>query len=233
MAAIEKVKIIVVGDSGVGKTSLTHLICQQQPIGNPSWTVGCSVEVKLHEYKEGTPNQRRYFIELWDVGGSQNHKNTRSVFYNPTNGIILVHDLTNRKSQQNLQKWLEEVLNRDGTSPKSKSFEDFDPEKFVGSTQIPILVVGTKFDLISEVKSNVHRRSATIAEECGAEEIFLDCRQIRSLAAGSSSSVKLSRFFDKVIERRYYSSREALSPDKRRPPPHTASLNYSKVYHND
>ncbi|XP_011330727.1 rab-like protein 3 isoform X2 [Ooceraea biroi] len=217
MAAIEKVKIIVVGDSGVGKTSLTHLICQQQPISSPSWTVGCSVEVKLHEYKEGTPNQKRYFIELWDIGGSQNHKNTRSVFYNPTNGIILVHDLTNRKSQQNLQKWLEEVLNKDGTSSsKSKCFEDFDPEKFVGSTQIPILVVGTKFDLISEVKSNVHRRSATIAEECGADEIFLDCLQTRSLAAGSSSSVKLSRFFDKVIERRYYSSREALSPDKRK-----------------
>lgn len=72
--------------TGVGKTSLTHLICQQQPISNPSWTIGCSVEVKLHEYKEGTPNQRRYFIELWDIGGSQNHQNTRSVFYNPTNG---------------------------------------------------------------------------------------------------------------------------------------------------
>ena len=59
-----------------------------------------------------------------------------------------------------------------------------------------------------------------------------DCRQIRSLAAGSSSSVKLSRFFDKVIERRYYSSREALSPDKRRPPMYTSSL-YPKFYHND
>ncbi|XP_011146776.1 rab-like protein 3 isoform X3 [Harpegnathos saltator] len=206
MAAIDKVKIIVVGDSGVGKTSLTHLICQQQPISNPSWTVGCSVEVKLHEYREGTPNQRRYFIELWDVGGSQNHKNTRSVFYNPTNvGIILVHDLTNRKSQQNLQKWLEEI---------------------------PILVIGTKLDLIPEVKSNVHRRSSTIAEECGADEIFLDCRQIRSLAAGSSSSVKLSRFFDKVIERRYYASREGFNLDKRRPPLYSSSV-YTKSYHND
>lgn len=224
MAAIDKVKIIVVGDSGVGKTSLTQLICQQQPINNPSWTIGCSVEVKLHEYKERTPNQRRYFIELWDVGGSQNHKNTRSVFYNPTNGIILVHDLTNRKSQQNLQKWLEEVLNKDGTFSRSKSLDDFD--------QIPILVVGTKLDLIAEVKSNVHRRSSTIAEECGADEIFLDCRQIRSLAAGSSSSVKLSRFFDKVIEKRYYASREGISPDKRRPPLYTSSV-YTKFYHND
>lgn len=54
---------------------------------------------------------------------------------------------------------------------------------------------------------------------------------MRSLAAGSSSSVKLSRFFDKVIERRYYSSRDGISPDKRRLPIYTP---YStKVYHND
>ncbi|XP_012273242.1 rab-like protein 3 isoform X3 [Orussus abietinus] len=174
MAAIDKVKIIVVGDSGVGKTSLTHMICHQQTISNPSWTIGCSVEVKLHEYKEGTPNQRRYFIELWDVGGSQSHKNTRSVFYSPTNGIILVHDLTNRKSQQNLQKWLQEVLNKDSSHSKVKLFDDFDPEKFVGSTQIPILAVGTKLDLVSEVRSNLHRRSSSIAEECGAEEMTVD-----------------------------------------------------------
>ncbi|XP_076282599.1 rab-like protein 3 isoform X2 [Lasioglossum baleicum] len=227
MAAIDKVKIIVVGDSGVGKTSLTHLICQQQTIPNPSWTIGCSVEVKLHEYKEGTPNQRRYFVELWDIGGSQNHKNTRSVFYNPTNGIILVHDLTNRKSQQNLQKWLEEVLSKDSNYMKVKPFDDFDPEKF-----IPILVIGTKLDLVAEVRSSVHRRSSTIAEECGADEIFLDCRQVRSLAAGSSSSVKLSRFFDKVVERRYYSSKEGISPDKRRPPLYNSQYS-TKIYHND
>ncbi|XP_012269199.1 rab-like protein 3 [Athalia rosae] len=232
MAAIDKVKILVVGDSGVGKTSLTHLICQQQTISNPSWTIGCSVEVKLHEYKEGTPNQRTYFIELWDIGGSQSHQNTRSVFYNPTNGIILVHDLTNRKSQQNLQKWLQEVLNKDGNYSKHKSFDDFDPEHFVGSTQIPILVIGTKLDLAAEVRSSLYRRSSTIAEECGADEIFLDCHQVRSLAAGSSSSVKLSRFFDKVIERRYYANREGISPDKRRIPVY--SPQYSpKFYHND
>lgn len=48
----------------------------------------------------------------------------------------MVHDLTNRKSQQNLQKWLEEVLSKDSNYMKSKSFDDFDPEKFVGSTQV-------------------------------------------------------------------------------------------------
>lgn len=57
-------------------------------------------------------------------------------------GIILVHDLTNRKSQQNLQKWLAEVLNREsGGKTKQTSFDDFDPEQFVGSTQVCIVIV--------------------------------------------------------------------------------------------
>lgn len=54
---------------------------------------------------------------------------------------------------------------------------------------------------------------------------------MRSLAAGSSSSVKLSRFFDKVIERRYYSPKEGISPDKRKLPIYIPYS--SKIYHND
>ena len=50
--------------------------------------------------------------ELLDVGGSQSHRNSRHVFYNNFHGIILVHDLTNRKSQLNLEKWLAEVFQR-------------------------------------------------------------------------------------------------------------------------
>ncbi|KAK6631884.1 hypothetical protein RUM44_006914 [Polyplax serrata] len=205
----------VLGDSGVGKTSLAHLICHNENIINPSWTIGCSVEVKLHEYKEGLPQQKTYFIELWDIGGSSNHRNTRSIFYNPVHGIILVHDLTNRKSEQNLQKWLMEVLNCEADSKMPKSFDDFDSEQFVGSTQIPILVVGTKLDLSGGLRS---QKTVTFADECGADEILMDTRKPSSLAAGSSSAVKLSRFFDKVIEKKFY-LKSPMSPfaEKRRP----------------
>ncbi|KFB48647.1 AGAP006354-PA-like protein [Anopheles sinensis] len=209
MAAIDKVRVLVVGDSGVGKTSLTHLIANNEPLTSPGWTVGCSVEVKLHEYKEGTPSQNTFFIELWDVGGSISHKNARGVFYNPTNGIILVHDLTNRKSQENLQQWLMEILNKEGKDTlRAGDTMDIDPEQFLGSTQIPILVIGTKLDMLDE--NNKHRilnrtLAGSIAEQCGADEICLNSHEARSLAAGTTDSVKLARFFDKVIERKYYS----------------------------
>lgn len=86
---IDKVRIIVVGDSGVGKSSLVHALCHGMPINNPSWTIGCSVDVKLHEYREGTSAQKTYFMELWDIGGSSGHRNTRSVFYTPAHGFSL------------------------------------------------------------------------------------------------------------------------------------------------
>lgn len=109
-----------------------------EALTSPSWTIGCSVEVKLHDYKEGTISQGAFFIESFDIGGSISHQNTRGVFYNPTHGIILVHDLTNRKSHENLQRWLCEILNKDGKDINgSPSYEgDFDPEVFLGATQV-------------------------------------------------------------------------------------------------
>ncbi|CAG9127015.1 unnamed protein product [Plutella xylostella] len=181
MAAIEKVKVVVLGDSGVGKTSLTYLIAHNKPLMSPGWTVGCSVEVKLHRYKEGTQAQNTFFVELWDVGGSNGHRNTRNVFYQPTHGIILVHDLTNRKSQINLQKWLSEILNQDNSNPNQLSSVEVDSEQFLGSTQIPILVIGTKFDLAEEKqrKNQYRRLASSIAEQCGADELFVNSHQPR------------------------------------------------------
>ncbi|XP_065363603.1 rab-like protein 3 isoform X2 [Calliphora vicina] len=214
---IDKVRIIIVGDSGVGKTCLTHLIAHGESLTRPGWTVGCNIEIKLHEFKEGTAQQKPFFIELFDIGGSLSHKNTRGVFYTPTHGIILVHDLTNRKSHGNLRDWLFEILNKEGkdtykgnsnssSGPSASLMADangFDPEEFVGATQIPILVMGTKLDLLDERRQpKTVQKAGGIAEQCGAEEIWLNCRDPRSIAAGTTDAVKLSRFFDMVIEKK-------------------------------
>lgn len=98
--------------------------------------------MKLHEYKEGTPSQSQYFIELWDIGGSLSHLNTRGVFYNPVHGVILVYDLSNRKSHENLQRWIFEILNKEGKDAGKGGGGggewEFDPEQFLGSTQVKI-----------------------------------------------------------------------------------------------
>jgi len=147
------------------------MICHGKPLSNPAWTVGCALEVKLHDYncKAGTPQQKTYFVDLWDIGGSSSHQNSRCVFYNGVNGIILVHDLTNRKSEANLHKWIMEILN----GGRCSEDDDFDPEQFVGSTRMPpILVMGTKLDAL-EGRRPSSSRSSSIAEECRADEVLV------------------------------------------------------------
>ncbi|XP_054167173.1 rab-like protein 3 [Oppia nitens] len=219
MSSTDKTKVLVLGDSGVGKSSLVHLICQGQVIHNPQWTIGVTIDIKLHEYKEGTPEQRTTFIELWDIGGSRSHATARNVFYNGFHGIILVHDLTNRKSEQNLSKWLghvfyskDQTIKDNNTSINTSSISaalfpvnvndefDFDREAFF-ERNIPVLVVATKLDSVATSHISC-RQPSPLIEECGAQEIQVDCHQSRSIAPGTGNAVKLSRFLDKVCERR-------------------------------
>lgn len=54
-------------------------------------------------------------------------------------GIILVYDLTNLKSSENLHKWLAEILNKDNNS-KYKCTDGFDMEQLVGSNRVINLI---------------------------------------------------------------------------------------------
>ncbi|XP_050295561.1 rab-like protein 3 [Anthonomus grandis grandis] len=216
MTTIERVRIMVLGDSGVGKTSFVHLAAHNEPVKSPSWTIGCSVEVKLHEYKEGTRDQKTFFIEFWDVGGSKIHSNARKVFYHPCHGAILVHDLSNRKSEENLQGWLQELLLHDHLNGSHLNYREHtedvtDAENLLGMTNfMPILEVGTKLDQADEKRSNLSNNNSFRCKY-NAEEILLDCRQARYLAAGTSNAVKLSRFYDKVIENKLQDRQKSFS----------------------
>ncbi len=85
-------KVVVVGDAGVGKTTLVHVLAHgAAPRGDPPWTVGADVEVVPPQ-----PQQRiTRPVELWDVGGSLRFADTRAVFYDDVDGVILVHNLAN------------------------------------------------------------------------------------------------------------------------------------------
>nr|CAB3501447.1 unnamed protein product [Digitaria exilis] len=111
-----QVRVLVVGDSGVGKSSLVHLILKGSAIARPAQTVGCTVGVKHITY--GSPGsssnnisdaERNFFVELWDVSGHERYKACRSIFYTQINGVIFVYDLSQRKSKTNLNKWAVEV----------------------------------------------------------------------------------------------------------------------------
>jgi len=49
MKNAEKIRLLVLGDSGVGKTSLMELLCTGQELRKPRSTVGCAIHMKIHE----------------------------------------------------------------------------------------------------------------------------------------------------------------------------------------
>ena len=62
MSSLDRVRILVLGDSGVGKTSLVHLLTSGVPAKQYPYTTGAALEVKLHEYRQGTPQEKTFWI---------------------------------------------------------------------------------------------------------------------------------------------------------------------------
>lgn len=204
---MDRVRVVVVGDSGVGKSSLIHLIAYDKAIDNPSWTIGAAVDLRIHEYKQGTPAERSFFIELWDVGGNKSHANTRGVFYSSgIHGVILCHDLSNKKSAQNLSKWVDEVV----TAAETHRLHSRTPLTGLnnGLSQIPFLIVGTKLGafMTQTGDGGLPRRRVRgcddLQESLEADELFVDAEDASAFSLGSGNAVKLSRFFDRCVERR-------------------------------
>jgi len=214
----DKVKIVVIGDSGVGKTSLVHSLCHfedmarsQQFIKSHTWTVGCHLDVAMFTHQR---TNRQYFVEFWDVSGSARYEKSRYLFFSQANGIILVHDTTNRKSYTNLWKWVNEVLQRNGQHKKvqeqSDSFEIRITSETIGNNSdiIPVLLVGTKKDLLQ--KQNKVERKYTLAQEFNCESITLCTTNQEQLAQTQAS---FERFYTTVVDRctkpRYFNHNSA------------------------
>jgi GTPase SAR1 family protein len=113
-----RVRVLILGDSGVGKTCLLHLLCNSTlPKETPPRTIGCNCDtlviyyyyiviflsfhyksslllesshrttqqLQIHQYQN-----REYFVEFCDVGGSERYANARYVFYKEVDGIISI-----------------------------------------------------------------------------------------------------------------------------------------------
>ncbi|VDM78107.1 unnamed protein product [Strongylus vulgaris] len=164
-------KIVVVGESGVGKTSFVNAVCGKPSADSPS-TIGASISMAWHEYKAGTSEQRSELMELWDIGGSGAHRAASAVFLDGAAGVILVHDLSNKKSEE----WLTLIDGKPrsmGSSASRSLLADIE------SCHIPILTVGCKLDLAP------HRGPSAY------DRMNINC--LRPIPPGSTASMALAR----------------------------------------
>jgi len=98
-------KIIVVGDTSIGKTSLIMRFCDgRYPSEVPS-TLGWDNKSKAFKIEDKVVK-----LELWDTAGQERFRTISSTFYRGAQGIILAYDISDEKSFQNTtRQWLLEV----------------------------------------------------------------------------------------------------------------------------
>uniref|UniRef100_A0A2K6VPA3 Uncharacterized protein n=1 Tax=Onchocerca volvulus TaxID=6282 RepID=A0A2K6VPA3_ONCVO len=185
-------KIIVLGSSGVGKSSFVNAVCNKHDV-IPSSTVGCAVSVIAHQYRAGSTEEQTELIELWDIGGSTVHQKASLNFFEGATGAILVHDLSNKKSESNLSQWVALLRGESSLPSVISPFTSSSGARFllsdIENTPIPTLIVGCKSDLAPER-----------AKQKAYDRICLNCR--RPISPGSTNRIILSKFFDSVVERK-------------------------------
>ena len=100
-------KIVLLGDSGVGKTCLISRFISGQFDANVNSTNGASYASKKVEY----PNLGKTLVlDIWDTAGQEKYKSLTKFFYKDAAMVILVYDITRKESYDNLKNfWYKEI----------------------------------------------------------------------------------------------------------------------------
>ncbi|OJT10184.1 Ras-like GTP-binding protein RYL2 [Trametes pubescens] len=131
-------KIVIMGNTGVGKTSLLHRYTQGKfdPKNTTSTTGAFFVTKKV------TVDGTKVRLQLWDTAGQERFRSMAPMYYRGANAALLLYDITNASSFEDVRGWLEEL--KKNCSP-----------------DLIIYIVGAKADLVHhrQVTSDLARLS--------------------------------------------------------------------------
>jgi small GTP-binding protein len=104
MAAKGNYKFIVIGSSGVGKTAILKRLVDDAFTGDSQTTIGV-------EYVAATVpvDGRPIKLQIWDTAGQERFRSIAKAYFRAALGVMLVFDLTDRKSFEDLSQWLTDV----------------------------------------------------------------------------------------------------------------------------
>lgn len=120
-------KVIILGDSGVGKTSLMQQYVNKKFSTQYKATIGADFLTK-----ELVLDERKVVMQIWDTAGQERFQSLGVAFYRGADCCALMFDVTNQKSFDALETWHDEFLLQANPA---------DPDNF------PFMVIGNKIDV--------------------------------------------------------------------------------------
>ena len=109
-------KVVVLGDSGVGKTTIIHHYINNEFRADFKATIGADFTSKII-----TENRTSVDLQIWDTAGEERFHSVGAAFYRGADACILVYDITQQESFTKLQNWRDDLYVKSGISPD----EDF------------------------------------------------------------------------------------------------------------
>ena len=98
-------KIHLLGDTSVGKTCFLKRYIDDTFQDAYLSTIGFDYKFKIVTLKNG----KKARVQLWDTAGQERFRTIAKSYYNGAHGIILMYDVTNRKTYDNIRKWLNQI----------------------------------------------------------------------------------------------------------------------------
>jgi Ras-related protein Rab-8A len=102
--SLSQLKVIIVGDSGVGKTNLLTRYCEG--IFKESYVATIGVDFKM---KSILVDETKVKLQIWDTAGQERFRNVTQTYFKGAKGIILVYAIDNLKSFKNIQTWIKQI----------------------------------------------------------------------------------------------------------------------------
>eukprot|EP00928_Gymnodinium_smaydae_P086833 TRINITY_DN71254_c0_g1_i1.p1 TRINITY_DN71254_c0_g1~~TRINITY_DN71254_c0_g1_i1.p1 ORF type:complete len:217 (+),score=47.85 TRINITY_DN71254_c0_g1_i1:119-769(+) len=128
-------KIVLIGDSSVGKSALVYRFIHNSVLVESKATVGIAFfKMNMVDFETG----QEYPLQIWDTAGQEKFQSVTTHHYRAADGALLVFDISNEQSFNNLDKWLNEL--RENTDPN-----------------VVVALVGTKWDLTHQRKVHSER----------------------------------------------------------------------------
>jgi len=160
-------KLLLIGDSGVGKSCLLLRFADNTYQESYISTIGVDFKIRTVEI-----DNKAIKLQIWDTAGQERFRTITSSYYRGAHGIIVVYDVTNEESFDNVRQWLQEIeryanesVNKllvgnksDLESDRQVKFEQ--AEKFAQSVGVPFLETSAK-----EEEGNVETAFLLMARE--------------------------------------------------------------------
>ena len=123
-----EIKIVLLGDPAVGKSSLVQRFCQDKFEENYKLTIGGAYLQKEVKLKNGDTLK----LHIWDTGGQEKFRSMASLYYKDAVAALLVYDVSNSETLESLDYWVKELSDN------------------IDNTNFIISVAGNKCDLPNE-----------------------------------------------------------------------------------